>query len=127
MAWRLAKALEQLRTQIDAAHPTRSKASDGSIGDKAHAGRVSDHNPNAAGVVTAIDVTHDPAHGVNGAVLSRQLISDPRMKYVIFAGEIFKARTGKWEPYTGPSPHDHHVHISVKGEVADSIDPWTLA
>src|SRR6266542_3302920 len=98
MSWRLAKALEQLRLQINTSFPLRSKVSDGSIGDTAHSNRASDHNPNAAGVVTAIDVTHDVAHGVDGHTLSRQLIKDKRTKYVIFSGEIWKARTGKWEP-----------------------------
>lgn len=128
--WRLAKSLETLREQIDAAHPDRSKASDGSIGDTAHQARVSDHNPNAQGVVTAIDITHDPAHGVDGSVLSRELIKDLRTKYVIFAGQIYRTYRPHlgWAAYRGPNRHDHHVHISV---VADSHDyddtaPWSL-
>src|SRR4051794_9209283 len=60
MAFRLAKALETLRSQVNAAHPTRRKASDGWIGDTAHSARKSDHNPNSAGVVCALDMTHDP-------------------------------------------------------------------
>lgn len=126
MAWRLAKALETLRVQINTDHPGRSKVSDGSIGDQAHAARVSDHNPNAQGVVTAIDVTHDPAHLVDGAILSRQLIADSRVKYVIFHGEIWKARTRKWEPYHGANAHNHHVHVSVNADTADDIAPWVL-
>ena len=34
MAWRLAKSLEKLRSQVNAKHPKRSKASDGAIGDE---------------------------------------------------------------------------------------------
>jgi len=127
MNWRLAESLKRLRVQINTAHPTRSKVSDGSIGDTKHAARVSDHNPNAAGVVTAIDITHDPAHLVDGRLLSRQLIADKRVKYVIFSGEIWKARTGKWEPYRGANAHNHHVHVSVQAESADNITDWTLA
>jgi hypothetical protein len=67
MAWRPAKSLIQLRDQINQIAPNRSKASDGTIGDAAHASRASDHNPwvreGDAGVVTAIDITHDPDDG----------------------------------------------------------------
>jgi hypothetical protein len=63
MAPRIAKSLDVLRSQINKAHPNRSKVSDGWIGDTAHAARASDHNPNSGGVVTALDLTHDPAHG----------------------------------------------------------------
>lgn len=128
MSWRLAKCLIKLREQLDAAHPQRSKASDGSIGDAAHSARVSQHNPDQNGVVRAIDITHDPANGVDGHVLSRQLVTDSRTYYVIFAGEIWKSRTGKWEAYRGPNGHFHHVHISVVGDAHDYDDtaPWAL-
>lgn len=124
MSWRLAKSLETLRTQLNSAFPVRSKVSDGSIGDQAHSARVSDHNP-VNGVVHAIDVTNDPV-GPTGHTLSRQLINDSRVKYVIFAGEIWKARTGHWEPYRGANAHNHHVHVSVQAENADDVSPWLL-
>lgn len=125
--WRLAKSLIKLRAQIDAASPHRSKVSDGSIGDASHAAKASasDHNP-SNGVVHAIDITHDPAHGIYGHALSGYLTKDPRIKYVIFDGQIWKARTGKKEKYTGSNPHSHHVHVSVKTEWADDDAPWTL-
>lgn len=122
--WRLAKSLIQLRDQINLAYPNRSKISDGSVGDLRHQALPSDHNPNAEGVVTAIDVTHDPQNGLDGRELSQRLTTDPRMKYVIFAGRIFKARTGKWETYRGPNRHDHHVHISVLAKGYDDVSPW---
>lgn len=126
MAWRLAKSLIKLREQINAASPNRNKASDGSIADAAHASRVSDHNPNSQGVVTAIDVTHDLKNNVSGTSLTVALIRDFRIKYVIFNGAIWKARTGKWEKYTGANQHKQHVHISVKAELADDERPWPL-
>lgn len=127
MAWRLAKSLTKLREQINAAHPARSKVSDGSIGDQAHSTRTSDHNPDNQGRVCAVDITHDLANGADGRELSRRLTADPRMKYVIFGGVIFKARTGQWEPYRGSNPHNKHVHISVKADSADDETPWDLA
>ncbi|HKV33547.1 MAG TPA: hypothetical protein VJP89_04485, partial [Pyrinomonadaceae bacterium] len=61
MAWRVAKSLLRLREQINELAPNRSKASDGTIGDAAHASRKSDHNPwvkdGSIGVVTAMDIT----------------------------------------------------------------------
>lgn len=122
--WRLAKSLEQLRKQVNAAAPNRSKASDGSVGDLSHQSRPSDHNPNAQGVVTAIDITHDPGDGVDGNLLSRALIHDSRVKYVIFNAQIWKARTGMWEPYRGANAHRKHVHVSVKPESIDNTNPW---
>jgi len=90
MAWRLAKSLEVLRAQINAYAPKRSKASDGTIGDEAHATTNSDHNPwvidqNGMGVVTAIDFTHSPSTGLDcGQLLNALLASrDIRIKYII--------------------------------------------
>lgn len=124
--WRLGKSLEQLRKQVNAASPKRSKVSDGSIGDTSHQGRgsASDHNPNAQGVVCAIDITHDPDHNVDGGDLSLALIEDPRVKYIIFSSQIWKARTGKWEPYRGPNKHRQHVHVSVNPESIDDVKKW---
>lgn len=68
MVWRVAKSLLILRDQINQYAPHRNKASDGTIGDEHHAHTNSDHNPQVLdgniGVVTAIDITHDPAQGV---------------------------------------------------------------
>ena len=69
MSWRLARSLAVLRSQINDLSPNRSKISDGTIGNQEHASRVSDHNPNAAGVVTAMDITHDPQHGIDSEKL----------------------------------------------------------
>lgn len=124
--WRLAKSLEKLHIQINAAHPNRSRVSDGSIGDAAHSSRTSDHNPDSKGRVCAIDITHDPANGVVGLALAEAIKDDARIKYIIFAGRIWKARTKRWEKYTGPNKHDKHVHVSVNADGADDARAWTL-
>lgn len=126
---RLAKALEQLRAQINAAYPKRSKASDGWIGDPAHAARKSEHNPNAAGVVRALDITHDPRNGVDAGKLADIIrrSGDPRVYYVISNGRI--ANSGQpWRKYTGSNPHDKHFHVSVAASASlyDSAKPWVL-
>jgi len=125
-SWRLAEGLKKLRIQINERYPLRSKVSDGSVGDLQHQQRASDHNPNAAGVVTAIDITKDDEHGPNLSLLAHALTTDPRTKYVIYEARIWKARTGEWSAYTGINAHRHHLHVSIKTDLADDIHTWVL-
>lgn len=121
MTWRVAKSLLHLREQVDRLFPHRKKENDGTIGDAAHASRTSDHNPwvidGGVGVVTAMDITHDPAHGVDSYKFAEELRKsrDVRIKYVISNHRIFSTQASPWiwRPYRGSNPHDHHVHISV--------------
>jgi len=133
MAWRLAKSLEKLRSQVNAAVPGRSKASNGTIGDAAHASRSSDHNPyikdGGVGVVRALDLTHDPKGGFDSYALAETLraSADPRIRYIISNRKI--ANSGQpWRAYSGSNPHSHHVHVSV-GEsksLYDNTRDWKL-
>ena len=115
---RLAYALAQLRTQVNTAFPGRNKASDGWIGDAAHAATNSEHNPNRAGVVRALDITHDPSSGVDGHRLASDAIAELDRRghaaYVIYRGRIRSTivMRGIWRQYTGSNPHHTHVHIS---------------
>ncbi|MER7078124.1 MULTISPECIES: hypothetical protein [Bacteria] len=136
MAWRVARSLETLREQFNDAFPDRSTASDGGIGDAAHASRSSDHNPwhtvDGIGVVTARDFTHDPAHGMDIDRLTDELAAsrDPRIKYLIANGLIMDTRPGyspwRWVPYRGANPHRKHFHISVNPHNCDDDTPWNL-
>ena len=136
MSWRLAKAVEALRSSVNAKWPNRSKVSDGTIGDASHASRSSDHNPwvmfGGTGIVTAIDITHDPANGLDSEALAEALRAarDPRIKYIISNRKICSALESPWQwrPYTGTNAHNHHVHISVKADRAlyDDGSPWAL-
>ena len=140
MAWRIAKSLEVLRKQINEAFPGRSKASDGGIGDAAHATRDSDHNPwvkdGAMGVVTARDFTCDPNDGADTESLAEKLRQsrDPRIKYVIYNRRMFSSYASNgvpawtWRPYSGKNPHVHHFHISVlpAKERYDDEAPWGI-
>lgn len=134
MGWQLAGSLVQLRAQLNQLYPNRSKISDGTIGDAAHAASVSDHNPDSSGTVRAFDCTHDPAGGVDGNWLAGQLqrSRDPRIKYVIWNRRIMAGNAGPspwvWRAYHGSNPHDHHVHVSVvAGAAGNSATSWSLA
>jgi len=139
MAWKLSPALTQLRAEINAAYPGRSKVSDGSIGDAAHSSRTSDHNPDVEGWVRAIDVTEwDPGtpavddDDVAEALAEHLRASkDPRVKYVIWRGRMFSSyRSGSspawtWRKYNGPNGHFIHCHVSVQpGSVGLGDAPW---
>ncbi len=131
MAWRVAESLDVLLGQVNALFPKRSKVSDGSIGDAAHASRSSDHNPwlKLAGqpVVTARDYTHHPVGGLDCQKLADALVKsgDKRIKYIIWNRRIWQA--GKWTAYTGSNPHTQHLHLSVVANaLCDSTTPWNL-
>jgi hypothetical protein len=109
-----------LRDQVDAHWPIRDKSNDGMLGDVRHAATTSDHNPNAAGVVTAIDITKDLAHGLDSRVVAQALLDsrDPRIKYIISDGQICSSKVSPWvwRPYSGADDHSHHFHLSVDAD-----------
>ena len=135
MAWRLAKSLETLRNQVNSQWPNRSKASDGTLGDQAHASRPSDHNPNSAGVVTAMDITHHTGY-LDAHALADRLLANrhPNLKYIISNGRIGGSHTGwKWTKYSGSNPHNKHIHVSVgvgndgqSKQPYDDTTPWKI-
>lgn len=140
VSWRLANSLVELRNEVNQKYPTRSKDSDGSIGDAAHASRSSDHNPwitdpGGPNVVSAIDITHDPKSGCDSYALAEFLKAnkDHRIKYIISNRKICSGNAGPspwtWRKYNGANPHDHHVHISVEDEKSlyDNVASWGLA
>jgi hypothetical protein len=137
--WRPARSITTLLAEVNATAPNRSKLSDGIIGDPAHSSRVSDHNPNPAGVVRAVDITDDDEHGVDASALAEEIRQlgirggHPALgpgAYVISNGRIASAtqdgQPWDWEPYPGSNPHDKHCHVSVATAAAgyDSTTPW---
>ena len=128
---RLCKAGQQLRLQIDDSYPSRDRTSDGWIGDARHSSRTSDHNPDAKGIVRAIDIDRDLS-GKKKPDLMPDLAdqirhaakSDKRIAYIIFNGRIASARLGfRWRKYRGSNPHHAHCHISFtkQGDSDDSF------
>lgn len=123
MGYKVAGSLLRLRDQLNSGAPRRSTASDGTIGDAAHATRDSDHNPwysyGGVSYVTAMDITHDPAGGLDAGRLADALwlARDPRIKYMIYQGRITSGAAGPspWisRLYTGVNAHKKHLHLSV--------------
>lgn len=104
--------------------PHRSRASDGIMGDARHQKRKSDHN-----LGNAVDITHDPASGCDGDVISALALQDPRVTYVIWNRRIYskaRAREG-WRPYRGTNAHTHHCHISIRANARGDLRDWPWA
>lgn len=125
---RLANSLVKLRDQVNAAFPNRNKASDGWIGDAAHAASASDHNPNGAGVVCALDITNSPQTGFDVHALADRIRVNrhSNLKYIISNRRICGDWTGwAWWPYNGSNPHSSHAHFSVgRGSDGRSTPPY---
>lgn len=138
MAWRLAKSLSVLRDEVNAAHPNRSRASDGTVGDAAHASRTSDHNPNSGGVVRAWDKTAFGNRADENAycehIISLARAGHPALgpgAYIISNGRIATANNGwVWHPYAGSNKHDKHTHLSVTtvagADGYDALAGWAI-
>jgi hypothetical protein len=136
--WRVAGCLKVLFDQVKSLAPERNRTSDGTIGDLAHQARDSDHNPwvmdqgGSSGIVTAVDITHDPTKGCDCNVLAKSLqeARDKRIKYVIWNKQIMSSTVSPWtwRQYKGSNPHTKHLHVSVNCErsVCDSTDNWNI-
>lgn len=125
--WTLPPSLRALVLEANAIAPGRSKASDGSIGDAAHAARASDHNPRN-GFVHAVDLTHSPGRGFDVHARLRDIASrkDPRAQLLISNGEYWTQSSGIWRKYKGSNPHTSHGHVSIfyTSSARNNVSPW---
>ncbi len=119
-----APALLRLRDKINAIFTARSRGSDGIRGDAAHAATKSDHNEG-----NALDVTLDAVNGPNLPDLKAALLTDPRVTYIIFNGEIQSRikEPGVSRPYTGVNAHKHHLHVSIDPAQRNDTRDWDLS
>ena len=129
MGWQLSPCLVQFRREVNGRWPNRNKASDGTIGDASHSARYSDHNPDVGGWVDAIDITHSPEHGLDVHHLFRLMAAnpDPRIKYLISAGQIWNPKydkPGQWRTYNGWNKHTRHAHMSILNSGRMSTAAW---
>ena len=122
--WYPAPAITSLQRDLDDAYPKRTKP-DWILGDAAHSARDSDHNPDAGGMVHAIDIRLGGDLDVDAVLHS--LIGDSRVWYVIYNRVIY-SRTYDWAPrrYTGANPHDTHIHVSFRylHAAEQNTSPW---
>jgi hypothetical protein len=121
-----APALLSLRAQLDARWPRRSRASDGIVASEEHL-RVNPKSEHATG--DAIDITFDPAEGPDLDALAAVLLKDPRTFYVIWRRRIANVQKegAAWRPYSGASPHEDHLHLSLFASLRADASPWDLA
>jgi hypothetical protein len=118
--------LHTIRREADMIAPTRSRASDGTIGDPAHAARTSDHNPDGRGIVHAIDLTHDPRRGFDARSEGEQLRhrcrdgTETRVKYLVSYDDVLRhdiiaspVQAWAWRKQRGRD-HASHLHISIR-------------
>ncbi len=115
--------------QADELAPARSKASDGICASPQHHQQnpTSDHETG-----DAWDLTHDPDHGCDVDALFATIIArrDPRVKYLIRNGQMWRSydKSGipAWTPapYNGPNPHKKHGHCSILPEARHDVSPW---
>lgn len=120
----------------DRVAPGRSHASDGTIGDPTHAASKSDHNPDFRGVVHAVDVTHDPAHGMDTWVWAQRIAdrmrtgAESRVEYLVAydparaVDVIFHPSVSlSWRQNGSPKrEHTNHLHVSIKYSEAAEND-----
>jgi hypothetical protein len=129
--WVLIPAGRALFAAFDDLAPGRDTASDGAVGDAAHAAETSDHNPDETGSVPIHDADHvNEVHAIDvdddlrtpgltmeavvQFVLGRvRSGAERRLRYMIYNRRIWEADNG-WaqRTYTGASAHTEHAHFS---------------
>ncbi len=131
-----------LRDQINTRFPKRDKASDGWIGDAAHASRASDHNPDANGWVHALDIDKDFGAKGDPELFCDQLLDccrtgadHGRVKNVVFRNRV---ASGTYPNKPGKAPtywvwrddsslgHESHIHISFTSKAETDGKPFAL-
>jgi hypothetical protein len=106
--------------QATSLKPKRVKASDGLLPSQAHIKQNpnSDHNTGYA-----VDLTHDPANGIDCQEIYKNLQGDSRVKYLIFKGKIWSTKKGELK-YDGVNQHNKHLHISINETSGNDTSPW---
>lgn len=124
MAWRPANSLVTLRNQLNTSFPGWLFL--GFIGDQSHARVASDHNPNAQGVVCALDIGAGGGLDIHELAENLRKKPHPNLKYIISNSRIALAEIGwAWGYYDGIDPHDTHIHVSVgRGPDGKSTQPY---
>lgn len=135
-----------LRDQVNKRWPSRDKASDGWIGDAAHAardgwgtnGRGSYHNPDPNGIVHAIDLDEDFfGKGKGGqkeamkfaqelATYCREGKDNGRIAHIVYEDKVASATANNWHFRGSGYGHTHHIHISFTNKADKDGSPFKL-
>jgi len=144
----LIPCLDELFDEFDQLAPDRDTASDGWVGDSAHADRTSDHNPDESGAVPIHDADSvDEVHAIDVDDTLRcdgdpsmedcvQVIlkrcrdgREHRLRYIIYERRIWE-QSNDWreEYYSGSNAHDQHAHFSASYDTDHEASraPWGL-
>lgn len=143
-------ASTSLLTEVNAVgSPGRTKAQDGTIGDRAHAESVSDHNLDESGNTGSVSDSDniDEVHARDvdsrgpwlidgGAERIVQIIVarvrdglEKRVRYLIYRKRIWHWVNGQFvqSTYTGSDPHELHFHVSFNyGSGAGASNPENI-
>jgi hypothetical protein len=133
-------ALTAIRSDANRVAPSRNKASDGILPDAAHVaqGARSDHNPDSRGIYHAVDITNDPANGMDtwhwaNVIAARMMAGlETRVEYLVSNdGEkdvIFHPAVSNIWRQNGSVKQEHrsHLHTSIKANVVaeNNIKPY---
>lgn len=131
-----------LRDQVNKRWPTRDKASDGWIGDAAHAardgwgtnGKGSYHNPDPNGIVHAIDLDED-FKGMPGdarkfanqlAAYCREGKDGGRIAHIVYEDQVASATANNWNFRGSGYGHFQHIHISFTNKADNNGSKFDL-
>jgi hypothetical protein len=133
-SWVVVPNLITLRAEFDAVAPGRDRSSDGTIGDDAHQGEKSDHNPDETGATShedtdSINEVHALDVDASGpwpdgmtmakafTVLRQRMLglgSKSPAAFLIYNRQIAMFPDWVVEPYTLADPHTSHLHVSSR-------------
>lgn len=127
MYWKLAPSLRSIFNELDVTWPSRRHNLDGSIGDSRHCPGTSDHCPDSAGWVHAIDIDKD---GIDPDFVVGKLSNpDNVVRYMNWNGYQYHVRNNfRAVPLTESDKHRDHIHVSIEhtNYARSYTGPWGI-